>query len=76
MLFNIFINDLDTELEGILSKFADDKKLGGTVESLEGREALHRDMCKLERWAFNNYEIQHGQVSDSVPGMGKLWMYR
>ncbi|KAJ7408179.1 rna-directed dna polymerase from mobile element jockey-like [Willisornis vidua] len=38
--FNIFINDLDTRLEGILRKFSDDTKLGGAVDSLKGREGL------------------------------------
>lgn len=38
-LFKVFINDLDTRLEGIPSKFADDVKLGGAVE---GRGLVER----------------------------------
>ncbi|KAJ7417044.1 hypothetical protein WISP_66534 [Willisornis vidua] len=42
-------------LEGILSKFAGDTKLGGAVDSLEGREALHRDLNKSEDWAITSH---------------------
>ncbi|KAJ7404088.1 rna-directed dna polymerase from mobile element jockey-like [Willisornis vidua] len=59
VLFNIFLNDLNTELEGILSKFADDTKLGGAVDSLKGREALQRDLEKSEDWAMTNHVKFH-----------------
>lgn len=40
LVFNVFINDLDSEIECTLRKFANDAKTRGAVDSLEGRGAL------------------------------------
>ena len=58
MLFNIFINDMDT-------------KLSGTVETPEGRDAIQRDLDKLERWAcVNLMRFNKAKCKVPTPGSG------
>ncbi|KAK4818578.1 hypothetical protein QYF61_015378 [Mycteria americana] len=83
-LFHTAISDLDAGVECSVSKSADDTKLGGAVDSLEGQEALQRDLDRLKHWAmingmkFNKSKCQILQLGQSNAGhkykLGEEWL--
>ncbi|GAB0177704.1 mitochondrial enolase superfamily member 1 [Grus japonensis] len=53
-LFNILVSNMDSGMECTLSKFTNNTKLCGTVDMLDGRDAIQRNLDRLERWAHAN----------------------
>ena len=49
VLFNIFINDMDSEIECTLSRLAADMELNSAADAPEGWDATQRDLDKLEK---------------------------
>jgi len=69
MLFNIFINDIDSGVKYTHSKFADDTELCSAVNTL--KDGIHTERSR-QAWAVGagqSQEIQQIQVQGLAPGL-------
>ncbi|KAJ7423172.1 rna-directed dna polymerase from mobile element jockey-like [Pitangus sulphuratus] len=71
VLFSILISGTDSETEHNLSKFADDVKQSGAINTEEGRDAIHGDLDKLDQWAQENL-IQFNKSKCKVLHLGQM----
>jgi len=64
------LRDTDDGLKCTLSQFAVDIKLSSVVDILEGKEAIQRDLNKLERWVHVNLSIRFNIAKCKVLSLG------
>ena len=70
LLFIIYINDLDSGVKSKLSKFADNTKLGGKVDSRGRGDQLQESIDTCIDWA-EDWEMEFNLSKCKVLGMGK-----
>ena len=69
VLFSIVISDTDDRIKHTLSKSLDNTKLSSAVSTLEGREAIQRNLDMLEKWAHENLMNK----ARAIPGIYIDW---
>lgn len=65
VLFNIFVNDIDSRIEYALSKFSGNTKLSGSFDTIEGyhskvlRKAWKIGPCEQNEVQQTKYKVMH-----------------
>ncbi len=50
VLFIIYINDINVRLNNLISKFADDTKIGNSITNNHGRISLQENLRNISEW--------------------------
>lgn len=69
-LFNIFAGEMNDGIECIVSKFADNIKLCGTVSMTEGRDVIQRGLDRLKRCVCEDF-MKFNKSKSKVLYMGQ-----
>ena len=79
VLFNILVSNMDSGAECTFSKFVD-IKLCGVLDTLEGRDAIQRNLDRLERWTcvnlmeFNKAKCKVLQEGQAISNTSTGWV--
>jgi len=69
ILFLVYINDVDLEVENDILKFADDTKLYGIVTNIAQAESMQQDLNGLIRW-ISQWQMKFNVDKCSVMHIG------
>lgn len=69
LLFAIYIDDIDEGIQSLISKFADDTKMGARALTEADRERLQRDLDTLVNWA-NRWQMEFNVEKCKVLHLG------
>lgn len=67
-LLNTFVSGTESVTECISSKYCNDSKLGGLLNTLEGKDAIQRDLDRLARWDWAKLKVQQDQAQGPASG--------
>ena len=70
VLFTLYVNDIPSELETLISLYADDTKIYSAITSESSIESLKSDLQKLENWA-NVMQMKFHPAKCKVMHLGK-----
>ena len=71
LLFIVDINDLEENVAGLISKFADDTKIGGVVDSEEDCQRIQQDINRLETWT-EKWQMEFNPDKSEIMHFGRM----